>query len=91
MPRTISPAQRANQITFILKGHLKNVQVSYIRAASDIVDCEFSLLAIDDSTADCTLCGSRFPSRVTPRAHRPMSALLTFRQVHFPQTFAAAA
>jgi hypothetical protein len=35
MPRTISPARRANQITFMLKGYLKNVQVSYIRAASD--------------------------------------------------------
>lgn len=34
MSKTLSPAQRANQITFILKGHLKNVQVSYIRAAA---------------------------------------------------------
>jgi hypothetical protein len=34
MPAQLSPAQRANQITFILKGHLKNVQVSYIRAAA---------------------------------------------------------
>jgi hypothetical protein len=33
MARSISPAQRAIQITFILKGHLKNVQISYIRAA----------------------------------------------------------
>ena len=29
-----SPAQRAVQITFVLKGHLKNVQISYIRAAA---------------------------------------------------------
>lgn len=34
MARKVSPAQRAVQITFILKGHLKNVQVSYIRAAA---------------------------------------------------------
>jgi hypothetical protein len=34
MARKLSPAQRANQITFILKGHLKNVQISYIRAAA---------------------------------------------------------
>ncbi len=29
----LSPAQRANQITFALKGDLKNVQISYLRAA----------------------------------------------------------
>lgn len=34
MARKVSPAQRANQMTFILKGHLKNVQISYIRAAA---------------------------------------------------------
>ena len=34
MARAISPAQRANQITFVLKGHLKNVQVAYVRAAA---------------------------------------------------------
>lgn len=34
LARQLSPAQRANQITFILKGHLKNVQVAYIRAAA---------------------------------------------------------
>lgn len=34
MRRPISLAQRAAQVTFVLKGHLKNVQISYIRAAS---------------------------------------------------------
>ncbi len=34
MARPITPAQRAAQITFVLKGHLKNVQISYIRAAA---------------------------------------------------------
>src|SRR6266704_2778322 len=34
MRRPPSPAQRAVQITFTLKGHLKNVQVAYIRAAA---------------------------------------------------------
>jgi len=34
MPVTLSPAQRANQITFALKGDLKNVQISYLRAGS---------------------------------------------------------
>jgi len=34
MPRPITPAQRAAQITFALKGHLKNVQISYVRAAA---------------------------------------------------------
>jgi len=29
-----SPAQRANQITFTLKGHLKNVQISFLRVAN---------------------------------------------------------
>ena len=33
MPRTPSPAQRAVQITFLLKGHLKNARIAYIRAA----------------------------------------------------------
>ena len=34
MARTVTPAQRAAQITFVLKGHLKNVQISYVRAAA---------------------------------------------------------
>jgi hypothetical protein len=34
MPRPITPARCAAQITFVLKGHLKNVQISYIRAAA---------------------------------------------------------
>ncbi len=34
MPRTPSAAQRAVQVTFVLKGHLKNVQISYLRAAT---------------------------------------------------------
>jgi hypothetical protein len=32
--RPPSPAQRAVQITFVLKGHLKNIQLSYLRAAA---------------------------------------------------------
>jgi hypothetical protein len=34
MPRPLSPAQIANQVTFVLKGHLKNARVGYIRAAT---------------------------------------------------------
>src|SRR5436190_8713 len=34
MGRAPSPAQRAVQITFVLKGHLKNAQVAYIRVAA---------------------------------------------------------
>jgi hypothetical protein len=34
MSGKLSPAQRANQITFVLKGDLKNVQISYLRAGS---------------------------------------------------------
>jgi hypothetical protein len=34
VPRSLSPAQRAVQITFVLKGHLKNIQLSYLRAAA---------------------------------------------------------
>ena len=34
MSRQPSPAQRAVQITFVLKGHLKHVQVAYIRVAA---------------------------------------------------------
>jgi hypothetical protein len=30
----LSPAQIANQVTFILKGHLKNARIGYIRAAT---------------------------------------------------------
>jgi len=33
MARAPSAAQRAVQVTFILKGHLKNVQISFVRAA----------------------------------------------------------
>lgn len=33
MARPPSPAQRANQVTFLLKGHLKNAQIAFIRAA----------------------------------------------------------
>jgi hypothetical protein len=33
MPRPPSPAQRAVQVTFLLKGHLKNARIAYIRAA----------------------------------------------------------
>jgi len=34
MAPKVSPAQLANQMTFLLKGYLKNVQLSYIRAAA---------------------------------------------------------
>jgi len=34
MSRQITPAQRAVQITFVLKGHLENVQIAYIRATA---------------------------------------------------------
>jgi len=34
VPRSLSPAQRAVQITFVLKGHLKNIQLAYLRAAA---------------------------------------------------------
>src|SRR3989454_1171397 len=34
MGRPPSPAQRAVQITFVLKGHRKNAQVAYIRVAA---------------------------------------------------------
>ncbi len=34
MPRQPTPAQRAVQVTFVLKGHLKNVQLSYLRVAA---------------------------------------------------------
>src|SRR5437870_924451 len=37
MARPPSCAQRAVQITFVLKGHLKNVQVAYIRVAALLV------------------------------------------------------
>jgi hypothetical protein len=36
MPAKISPAQRALQIIFVLKGDLKNVQMSYIRAGAKL-------------------------------------------------------
>jgi hypothetical protein len=36
MPKPLSPAQRANQITFVLKGHLKNVQLSYLRVGAGL-------------------------------------------------------
>ncbi|MGH7806380.1 MAG: hypothetical protein ACREQJ_18675 [Candidatus Binatia bacterium] len=34
MARKPSPAQRAVQITFVLEGHLKNLQISYLRVAA---------------------------------------------------------
>jgi len=34
--KKISPAQRANQITFFLKGDLKNLQVAYLRAGAKL-------------------------------------------------------
>jgi hypothetical protein len=34
MSRQITPSQRAVQITLVLKGHLKNVQIAYVRAAA---------------------------------------------------------
>lgn len=34
MSRPVTAAQRAVQVTFILKGHLKNAQISYLRAAA---------------------------------------------------------
>jgi hypothetical protein len=37
MRRSPSAAQRAVQITFVLKGHLKNIQLSYLRAATLLV------------------------------------------------------
>jgi len=34
MPRAVTPAQRAAQLTWLLKGHLKNVQIAYLRAGA---------------------------------------------------------
>ena len=36
MPRPLSPAQRANQITYFLKGDLKNLQVAYLHAGAKL-------------------------------------------------------
>jgi hypothetical protein len=36
MARRLSPAQRANQITFVLKGNLKNAQIAYLRVAAGL-------------------------------------------------------
>jgi hypothetical protein len=36
MPRPLSPAQRANQITYFLKGDLKNLQVAYLRVGAKL-------------------------------------------------------
>ena len=36
MPRKLSPAQRANQITYFLKGDLKRIQIAYIRAGAKL-------------------------------------------------------
>ncbi len=36
MPTKPSPAQRANQITYFLKGDLKNLQVAYLRAGAKL-------------------------------------------------------
>src|SRR5439155_23502489 len=36
IPRKPSPAQRAIQLTFVLKGHLKNAQISYLRVAAGL-------------------------------------------------------
>jgi hypothetical protein len=34
MPKRVSPAQRVFQITFVLKGDLKNIQIAIVRAAA---------------------------------------------------------
>src|ERR1043166_1117939 len=36
MPKPPSPGQIANRLTFALKGHLKNVQISYLRLAAGL-------------------------------------------------------
>src|SRR5882724_6914594 len=36
MPRPLSPAQRANQITYFLKGDLKRLQVAYLRVGAKL-------------------------------------------------------
>jgi hypothetical protein len=36
MPNKLSPAQRANQITYFLKGDLKRIQIAYIRAGAKL-------------------------------------------------------
>jgi hypothetical protein len=36
MARKPTPAQRAVQLTFVLKGHLKNAQLSYLRVAAGL-------------------------------------------------------
>jgi len=36
MARKVSPAERANQITWLLKGDLKNIQISYLRAGAKL-------------------------------------------------------
>jgi hypothetical protein len=54
-----------------------------------------ALLDSHSATTDVRRCRAKVTRsrlyRVTPRGHRLMSALLTFRQVDFPQAFAAAA
>jgi len=75
MARPVTPAQRAAQITFVLKGHLKNVQISYIRAAA-------LLAKVRDEKLYRALKHDSMESYATERLGLQRTSLYRYLQIH---------
>jgi hypothetical protein len=73
--RAISPAQRALQITFVLKGHLKNVQLAYLRVAKGLAN-------IRDENLHRALGYDSLEDYAAARLNLQRSALYKYMQIH---------
>lgn len=75
MARTPTRAQRAVQVTFILKGHLKNVQISYLRAAA-------LLAKVRDEKLYSALGHENLERYAAERLGLQRTSLYTYLQIH---------
>jgi hypothetical protein len=75
MPTKPSPAQRANQMTFVLKGHLKNAQISYLRVAA-------GLAAMRDERLFAALKHDSLESYAKQRLGLGRAAVYRYMQIH---------
>lgn len=73
--RPISPAQRAVQLTFVLKGHLKNAQIAYLRVAKGLVQ-------IRDANLHRALGHDSLEDYAAARLGLRRSALYKYMQIH---------
>ena len=73
--KRLSPAQRAVQVTFVLKGHLKNAQIAYLRVAK-------LLAKVRDEKLDRALGYEKLEDYAAARLGLQRSALYKYLQIY---------